>query len=154
MPERQIMNRVPVPVDGLAERQLFPDRALRRSRQSCGHEETMKLFRARWLRGIFPFLLVLALLSPDPFSLVFAHRGTGEDKDDFVIGTQHFSEIFSASLRVLQIKYRVDVAIASVCPKFLGIVSSCCEQQASDAPHSSDRLANRDRGPPFASSSL
>ena len=107
----------------------------------------MKFFRARWLTTTFSFLL-LALLCAEPCAVV-AQRADGKDEGQFTIRAPHFSEVFSASLRLLQIKYGIDGVLVSVVPVFRGIISDRYDESTFIDLFSTSHPTNRDRGPPL-----
>jgi hypothetical protein len=106
----------------------------------------MKLFRSRWLKGIYPFLL-LALLCAGPFGVV-QHRGDGKDKDELVIHTPKPSGTSLASLRMLQIIYGLNATHVSRVSFFTKIISENYVPGTSFDPLSIDLLTNPNRGPP------
>lgn len=106
----------------------------------------MKLFRSRWLKGIYPFLL-LALLGASPF-VVVGHQGDGEDRDDFFIRTPQPSGTTIASLRMLQIIYGLEATHISRVPFFIKIISENYVLGTSFDSIFTDLLANPNRGPP------
>ncbi|MHB8773054.1 MAG: hypothetical protein ACYC7J_18830 [Syntrophales bacterium] len=107
----------------------------------------MRLFRSRWLGRILP-LLLLALLCAEPLGVV-AQQGDGEGKDDFAIRAPQCTGMFSASLRLLQIKYGIDVFPVSIVPFFRGIISNHYVESTLVSHYSTDQPANRYRGPPL-----
>ena len=106
----------------------------------------MRLFRSRWLKGIYPFLL-LALLSAGPF-VVVEHQGDGKDKDEFVIRTPQPSSTSIASLRMLQIIYGLNATHVSQIPFFTKIISENYVPGTSFDPLSADLLTYLSRSPP------
>jgi hypothetical protein len=106
----------------------------------------MRHFRSRWLKGIYPFLL-LALLGGGLF-VVVEHQGDGKDKDEFVIRTPQPSGTIVASLRMLRIVYGLDATHISRVPFFTKIISEKYVPGTSFDPISIDLLTNPNRGPP------
>jgi len=106
----------------------------------------MRFFRSKWLKGIYPFLL-LALLGAVPF-VVVEHRWGGNERDDFVIRTPQPSGTMIASLRMLQIIYGLDATHVSQVLLFTKIISENYVLGACFDPIFTDLLTNPNRGPP------
>ena len=106
----------------------------------------MGFFRSRWLKGIYP-LLLLALLGASPFILV-ENPGGEKDRAEFVIHAPKSSGPIIASLRMLQIIYGLEAARVFRIPVFTKIISENYVPGTSFDPVSIDLLTASSRGPP------
>jgi hypothetical protein len=112
----------------------------------------MRLFRSRWLKGVYPFLL-LALLGAGPF-VVVQNPWDGKETDDFIVCAPQPSGTVIASLRMLQILYGLDATPISRLPFFAEIISEHYVLGMSSDPIFTDLLTNSNRGPPRIASPL
>jgi hypothetical protein len=106
----------------------------------------MRFFRSRWLKGIYP-LILLSLLGAGPF-VVVEQPADGTDGDEFVIRTPQPSGPVIASLRMLQIIYGLDATPISRVQLFAKNISENNVPGTSFDPVSTDLLTSPNRGPP------
>lgn len=106
----------------------------------------MRFFRSKWVKGIYPFLL-LALLCTGPF-VVVENQSDIKDNDEFVIHAPQPTGTSIASLRMLEVIYGLSATPVSRIHFFTKLITKNYVPGTSYDPISIDLLTNPSRGPP------
>lgn len=110
------------------------------------HEGSMRFFRSKWLKGIYPFLL-LALLGTGPF-VVVDNQCDRSEKHELIIQELQPSGMSIASLRMLELMYGLSTTPVSRIHFFTKLITENYVTGTSYDPISIDLLTNPSRGPP------